>query len=322
MRCADWSPLDAHFPGVVTSPEYVAPRRRSTVVRIGALVPNSGQLPLERGIPELAATLEAAGFESLWVSDHVVLPERMASPYPFAADGKATWPATTPYVEALVALALMAAATDRPTLGTAVLVLPLRHPVVFAKQAASIDVASGGRLQLGVGAGWLREEFDALEVPFAGRGARLDEWIEIARDCWTGRPAARSSGLYTLPAGVLCLPPPAHSVPFLIGGHSKPALRRAGHLGDGWLAQQSLPGLDPAALAEGAEAMHAAAREAGRDPAGSRVVLRLVESAGRSDEVARALPALARAGVDEIIVNVDWGGKPDEEYARMRDAVA
>ena len=291
----------------------------ATSVRIGALVPNSGPLPLEVGIPAMAARIEAAGFESLWVSDHIVLPTSIESHYPFAADGRATWPSTTPYVDALIALALMAAATESATLGTAVLVLPLRHPVVFAKQAASIDVASGGRLQLGVGAGWLREEFDALGVPFEDRGRRLVEWMEIARDCWTGTPAARSSERYTLPEGVLCLPTPAQPIPFLMGGHSPAALRRAGRLAAGWLAQQSLSELDPDALATAPTTMRAAAEEAGRDPDDARVVLRLVESAGRAGEIASALPALAKAGVDEIIVNVDWEDEDAAgQYTRMR----
>jgi probable F420-dependent oxidoreductase len=290
-------------------------------MRIGALVPNSGPLPLQHGIPTLARTLEAAGFDSLWVSDHVVLPEQMKSRYPFAADGVATWPSTTPYIEALVALAMMAAATERPTLGTAVLVLPLRHPIIFAKQAASIDVASGGRLRLGVGSGWLREEFEALAVPFEGRGARLDEWIEIARDCWTGTPNARRSERYTLPSGVLCLPTPANDIPFLVGGHSPAALRRAGHIGDGWLALQSLSALDFDALKKGRADMRSAAKEAGRDSDGLQLVLSLVDSAGQSEAVARAIPALARAGVDEVVVKVDWeDGNPSEEYARMQNA--
>nr|MBA2331207.1 TIGR03619 family F420-dependent LLM class oxidoreductase [Actinomycetota bacterium] len=202
-------------------------------MRIGALVPNSGRLPIEHGLPALARAAEAAGYESLWVSDHIVLPERIESHYPFAADGKATWATDTPYVDALIALALIAGATERATIGTAVLVLPLRHPVIFAKQAASIDVASNGRLKLGVGAGWLQEEFEALGVPFEGRGGKLVEWMQIARDCWTGSPPARSSERYTLPAGVLSLPRPAHEIPFLIGGHSPTALRRAGRIGNG-----------------------------------------------------------------------------------------
>lgn len=287
-------------------------------MRIGVLVPNSGPWPLEPGIVTMARAAEAAGFDSLWVSDHIVLPETIGSRYPFAADGRATWPSETPYVDALVALALMAAVTERPTLGTAVLVLPLRHPVLFAKQAASIDVASRGRLRLGVGAGWLREEFEALGVPFEARGERLVEWMEIARDCWTGRPAARASERYTLPGGMLCLPVPAHRIPFLMGGHSPAALRRAGRLADGWLAQQSLSEVAPDALAAAAGEMRAAAEAAGRDPNELEVVLRLVDSAGRAAEVARALPALADAGVDEVVVNVDWErGDAAEAYARM-----
>jgi probable F420-dependent oxidoreductase len=288
-------------------------------MRIGALVPNSGRWPLERGIPAMARTLEAAGFESLWVSDHIVLPERIESRYPFAADGRATWSTDTPYIDALIALALIAGATERAAIGTAVLVLPLRHPVVFAKQAASIDVASGGRLKLGVGAGWLREEFEALEVPFEGRGGRLVEWMQIARDCWTGRPPARASERYTLPEGVLALPTPAHAIPFLVGGHSLTALRRAGRKAEGWLAQQSLSALDPDELDAALAVIRAAAEEAGRDPAALEVVLRLVDSAGRADEVARALPVLAAAGVGEIVVNVDWeAGDAAAELERMR----
>ena len=197
-------------------------------MRIGAKVPNSGPLPERLGIGAMAAELEAAGFESLWVSDHIVLPETIESRYPFAEDGRATWATDTPYFDAMIALALIAQATERATIGTAVLVLPLRQPVVFAKQAASIDVASGGRLSLGVGAGWLEEEFDALNVPYAGRGRRLDEWIAITRACWTGTPAASVVRALRPSAGVLCLPRPAHPVPLLVGGHSGVALRRAG----------------------------------------------------------------------------------------------
>jgi probable F420-dependent oxidoreductase len=286
-------------------------------MRVGAVIPNSGPLPLERGTASMATALEQAGFASLWVSDHIVLPTRMGSRYPFAADGRATWPSTTPYLDALVALSVMAAATQRVALGTAVLVLPLRHPVVLAKQAASIDVLSGGRLTLGVGAGWLREEFDALNVPFDDRGSRLVEWMAIARDCWTGTPAAHSSERYDLPEGVLCLPAPVHEIPFLMGGHSPAALRRAGRLADGWLAQQSLPELDADELKRAVSVMRAAATEAGREPGRQRVVLRLVESAGRGAEVAAARSALEAAGVDEVIVNVDWDADPAEQYQAM-----
>ncbi len=273
-------------------------------MRIGVKVPNSGPLPAEVGIGAMAAEFESAGFDSLWVSDHIVLPTEIGSRYPFADDGRATWATDTPYFDALIALALIAGATERATIGTAVLVLPLRAPVVFAKQAATIDVVSGGRLRLGVGAGWLEEEFNALDIPFAGRGKRLDEWLSLIRDCWTGAPGPYESELYRLPAGVLCLPTPVHRVPFLVGGHSPVALRRAGRIGDGWLAQQSLPELDPDELARGVAVMRAAAAEAGRDAASLEVVLRIVEASGRSAELAERLPELAAAGVGEIIVDV------------------
>jgi probable F420-dependent oxidoreductase len=277
-------------------------------MRIGAKLPNSGPLSLELGIPAMARALEGAGVDSLWVADHVVLPRTIESHYPFAADGRATWPTDSPYLEALIALALAAAATERVMLGTAALVLPLRNPVMFAKQAATIDVASGGRLELGVAAGWLAEEFAALDTPFARRGARLVEWIAIARECWSGAPDARSSEDYVLPADVLCLPVPAHRIPLLIGGHSDVALGRAGRVGDGWLAQQSLNELRPDELARGRDAMLAAAERAGRGER-LRLVLRIVDSGGRAEEVAAALPALARAGVSEVIVDMGWDGR-------------
>jgi probable F420-dependent oxidoreductase len=286
-------------------------------LRIGAKLPNSGPLPLTLGIPAMARRLEEAGFDSLWVSDHIVLPTSIDSRYPFAEDGRATWPTDSPYIDALVALALAGAATERATLGTAVLVLPLRQPVVFAKQAASIDVASGGRLRLGVGAGWLQEEFDALDVPFADRGPRLEEWIAIARDCWTGRPAAHASERYTLPAGVLCLPPPTSTIPLLMGGHSRAALARAGRIADGWLAQQSLLELAPDELAAGVASMRESATAAGRDPSGFELVLRIVDSTGEADDVARHLPALAAAGVTEVIVDLAWDGDLAEQYATI-----
>lgn len=291
-------------------------------MRIGAKLPNSGPLPLEIGVPAMARALEQSGFDSLWVSDHIVMPETIGSHYPFAADGRATWSTATPYLDALVALALAAAVTDRVRLGTAVLVLPLRHPVELAKQAASIDVASDGRLELAVGAGWLAEEFEALNVPFKGRGARMVEWIEIMRACWTGRPSGHDSERYTLPEGVLCLPEPAHAIPLLVGGHSPIALRRAGSVGDGWLAQQSAHELDPDEIARAVAEIRAAAQVAGRD-ATPRVVLRIVESLGRAELVARRLAELAAAGVEEVIVDVPVeGDAPGRDLELLRAAVA
>lgn len=290
-------------------------------MRLGVKLPHTGAAVASGSVPARARELEAAGFDSLWVSDHVVMPGVIASPYPFAADGRATWPPDTPYLESVVVLAAAAAATTRVRLGTAVLVVPQRNPVLLAKQVASVAQIAGGRVELGVGAGWLREEFDALDAPFEGRGARMLEWIGVMRACWTGRPPEFSGESYHLPPALLVLPAPPAPVPVYVGGHSPRALRRAGTAGDGWLAQQSALELDPGPLAAGAGAVREAASSAGRDPGASRIVLRVVDSAGRAGLVASRLAALAEAGVDEVIVDVDpRDGDAAADHAVLRDA--
>jgi probable F420-dependent oxidoreductase len=284
-------------------------------MRVGAKVPNFGPLPLELGVANMCARLEDAGFDSLWISDHVVMPDVVRSHYPFAADGKANWATDASWYDAVALLGMMTAATTKVELGVAVLLLPLRHPVVFAKQAATIDALSGGRLALGIGAGWMSEEFEALNVPFKTRGSRLDEWIELARSCWTGEPAAFDGAHYQLPEGVQCYPVPAHPVPFLVGGHSPAALRRAGTTGDGWLAQQATPSIDVTDLAQGVAAMRTAAEGIGRDPIDLRVVVRLVESAGVPELVAERIDSLAESGVTDIIIDVDWTAEDGPERA-------
>ena len=274
-------------------------------MKLGAKLPNTGTAAVSGSVPRRARELEAAGFDSLWVSDHVVLPAEINSWYPFAADGRATWPSDTPWLETIVVLAAAAASTERIRLGTAVLVIPQRNPILLAKQLASVAQVAGGRLDVGVGAGWLREEFEALEAPFAERGARMVEWIELMRSVWTGRPARFDGKHYHLPADVLAFPPPSAPIPILIGGHSERALRRAGALADGWLGQQAATAFDRVTLDREIDIVRAAAEHIGRDPKRLQIVLRIVESAGRADIVADALAHLAEAGVDEIIVDVD-----------------
>lgn len=292
-------------------------------MKIGAKLPHTGAKAIATGVATLARQLEQAGFDSLWVSDHLVFPRVIESYYPFAADGRASWPADTPYIEALTALATAAAVTESVQLGTAVLVPALRNPVLLAKQAASIDTLSHGRLRLGLGAGWLREEFEALNMSFEDRGPRMVEWMTLLRDCWTGEPAASSSDRYTLPANTLIMPPPPHQIPLYVGGHSPVALRRAGRLGDGWLAQQDVAELDPMKLRSEIEIVHRAAASAQRNPAQIAVVLRLVGSTKRTGEIASSLAALAAVGVDEIIVDADFAdGDPAAEAARLHDAAS
>ena len=287
-------------------------------MRIGAKVPNSGPLPERLGIGEMGASLEAAGFESLW-RHHIVLPAQIDSRYPFAEDGRATWATDTPYFDALIALALIAQATERATIGTAVLVLPLRQPVVFAKQAASIDVASGDASLLGVGAGWLEEEFNAINVPFAARGRRLDDLDHARVLDWHSRRLAlrvlrpaRRRDRAAAPG-----PPGAAADRRPLGGRATPSRLD----GMGRLAQQALPQTRPRGARWLIATMRDAAVDAGRDPAALRVVLRIVESMGQETALAPRLAELEAVGVDEIIVDVyPEDGRAAEVFETLRGA--
>jgi probable F420-dependent oxidoreductase len=243
------------------------------------------------------------------------------SRYPFSADGRPTWPMDVDYLEPFVALSAIAPATARSEIGTSVLILPMRNPVLFAKQAACIDVLSGGRLALGVGAGWLREEFAALNADFDARGALLDEWLEIARACWTGSAGPYQGRHYRLGEAIYCRPVPARDPPVLIGGMSKPALERAGRKGDGWVAQFSMDDLAEDTIAGGLETMRSAAAQPER---AFRVVVRVTGADRRVEELARGLDSVARAGATDVVIDVDWGGEdgPERALETLRAAVA
>jgi len=268
----------------------------------------------------MAARLEDAGFDSIWVSDHVVFPQAVPSGYPFSADGRPTWPMDVDYIEPLIALAAIAPATSRAELGTSVLILPMRNPVYFAKQAACIDVLSNGRLVLGVGVGWLREEFDALGMDFDARGAVLDEWLELARQCWTGAAGPYKGRFYKLDAPIYCRPAPVRNPPVLIGGHSRLALERAGRIADGWLAQLSMDNLSEEQIATAVATMQSASRSARP----LRAVLRISGAERRMEELGERLGALAAAGATEIVVDVDWRteGAAARACETLRAAVA
>lgn len=270
-------------------------------IRIGTTLPVFGPIVDEVPLRDAARRAEDAGFDSVWASDHVVMIRGATSSYPYSRDGEVTWDPTQSRFDALVSMAIAVAVTRRVEVGVAVLIAALRNPLVLAKQLATLDVVSGGRVIAGVGAGWLAEEFKALEVPFDSRGTRLNEWIDIVRDCWTGTPRAHSYQHYEIPDGVLCYPTPVRSIPILVGGMSPAALHRAGQRGDGWIAFQRADSIDLATLAAGIEAIRTQARVAGR--VASRAVVRL---AGPVELVARAVPNLASIGITEVIVEVDW----------------
>ncbi len=275
----------------------------------------------------MAATLETAGFESIWTSDHVVFPHEVRSHYPFAADGRMTWSPEIDYLEPVVALSAMTSTTSSAELGTSVLILPMRNPILFAKQAACIDALSGGRLVLGVGVGWLREEFEALGANFEARGRVLDEWLTIAHRCWTGTIEPFEGSFYHLPMAIHCRPVPVRRPPVLIGGMSRNALQRAGRIADGWLAQYSLDELSETGIADGLATIRKAGKLAGRPEAELdrfRIVVRVTGADRKLDALAGRLEALSSAGATELVVDVDWEGEdgPARSFDTLRSAVA
>ena len=191
-----------------------------------------GYAPPEQMI-EIAQAAEAAGFEGLLLSDHVFVPEERRSKYPYSADGEPDFPASAPFPESFVLMSVLAQATTRLRFATNVYILPLRHPVEVAKSLSTAAVFSGDRLILGVGAGWMRDEFDVLGRAFEKRGARIDEQVEIIRKLLSGRVVSHDGEHFSFPA-MQMQPAPAKPVPIWMGGQNPAALRRAGTYADGW----------------------------------------------------------------------------------------
>jgi probable F420-dependent oxidoreductase len=189
-----------------------------------------------RDMATLAREAEACGFGGVVLSDHLVHPEELRTPYPYTRDGAPRWPAGTDWPDPLVTVGALASVTSRLRFIVSIYVLGLRHPIAAAKSIATAAVLAENRLVLGVGAGWMRDEFEALGVPFERRGARLDESIEVMRKLWGGEPVAHEGEFYSFPA-LSMHPVPAAPVPIWGGGLSAPALRRAATRCDGWLSE-------------------------------------------------------------------------------------
>lgn len=260
--------------------------------------------PVESGeyAAGFARLAEELGFESLWPVEHVVMPAHYETRYPYSPNGRMPIPeAAVP--DPLIWNTWAAAATRRIRLGTAMLILPQRNPVVLAKTAASLDALSGGRVMLGVGLGWMREEAEAVGTSFEDRGRRADEYIEAMRALWT-QPIASYSGHTVQFDRVKCNPLPAQTggIPIHIGGHSPAAARRAGRLGDGFIPL----GGAPEDLAPLRKIIEETAREAGRDP--SAVEISYLGAPGLE-----SAQAIADAGAHRMLVaSLD----PDLEAAK------
>jgi probable F420-dependent oxidoreductase len=186
-------------------------------------------------IDAVASSADECGFATLWAGEHVVMVDRSASHYPYSEDGTIAVPAQADWLDPMMTLAFAAAASSRITVATGVLLLPEHNPVVVAKQAASLDRLSGGRLTLGVGVGWSKEEFAALGVPFEHRAARADEYVAAMRTLWRD-DVASFDGRFVGFDSIRVNPKPVRDrgIPIVMGGNSDPALRRVAHFADGW----------------------------------------------------------------------------------------
>jgi probable F420-dependent oxidoreductase len=261
------------------------------------------------GAVRMVKLAEQAGFDSVVAVDHVVFPHSYTSVYPYAPGGRLPGGPGGALPDPLIWMAAMAAVTQKLRFLTGVIILPLRNPLVLAKQVATLDHMSGGRIELGIGVGWLKEEFEALGVPFEKRGKRSDEYIAAMRALWA-EDGASFAGEFVNFHEVSSNPKPMRGgVPIVIGGHSEAAARRAGRLGDGFFPSigtqvDILPLFD---------VVRRAAEAAGRDPKSIEIMAGCPDLLpGSTKDPRAAIEARARQGVDRIILPV-WRYLPDLE---------
>jgi probable F420-dependent oxidoreductase len=276
-------------------------------MRYGVASPQAGHFATADALRTVARAVEDLGYDSLWVSDHIIV--HQGSDYiPEFMD------------EPLAVLAYLAAETSHVTLGTSVLILPYRDAVFSAKFLSTVDYISGGRVSVGVGAGWLEPEFQALSVPFAERGPRTDEVIRVFRNLWeteTSSFEGRWKSYTNMRMFPKAHPSRRGTIPILVGGNGDPSIRRAGELGDGWHPIN----LSPAEFADRMNAYRKQCERFGRQP--GPVVLRHMPGgrtrpgggvwplSGTPDEQAADIRAYAEAGLDELMLSLPARTLPD-----------
>lgn len=267
-----------------------------------------------------AQQAEALGFYCITVADHVIVPKDISVPYPYTVDGK--YPGTGYHLETLTTMGYLAGATQRIRFVTSVMILPYRNPIVTAKMLATLDVLSGGRVIVGAGVGWMKEEFETIRTePYGERGKVTDEYIAAFRELWTSDNPS-FSGKYCSFSNIIFLPKPVQrpTIPIWIGGHSKQAIRRAARLGDGWHPIGGVPTipLEPEGIKQDMDMLFDYAVKSGRNPKKIRVALKgsLFDREkqitpgkrrrfiGSAEEIAADIRDYRVAGVDTMIFDV------------------
>jgi probable F420-dependent oxidoreductase len=271
-------------------------------MKAGIIFANSGRFSRPELFAQLARDCEQLGFESIWTVEHVVIPNPHM-PYPGSRDGSMPGGDEVPIPDPLIPLAYAAAITTRLKFSTGVIILPQRHPLYLAKQLATLDLLSKGRLMVGVGSGWMTEEFDSLGIGYNVRGARTDESIQAMRAIWRD-DVATFHGKHFHFHDVKSFPKPIQKggIPIHVGGHSPAAARRAGKFGDGFFPTVT----DPVKLKEMFGLVRDEAKKAGRNPD-------TIEFSAMAAPKAESLKALAAVGVSRVVF-----GPPSSDPAKLR----
>ncbi len=287
-------------------------------MRFGFPIPTRGSLGTLDTVRRLGRAADEYQYDSVWITDHIVIPKATTSNYPYSADGHFDLEAAQHYLEPLVVMSYLAGVTERPAIGSSVLILPYRNPMLVAKMVATLDVLSRGRVILAVGVGWMEEEFRALNLAtFRDRGAVTDEYIQILRELWTKEWPTYRGRFYSFDE-VRFYPKPVQRPhpPIWIGGHTRAAVRRAARLGDGWhpIGLRPPAGLHPEDFAKAAADLRSLAEAAGRDPKAItlsfRAPIKFTESApsgartpfiGSPDQIIGDIRTYQRLGVSHLI---------------------
>ncbi len=293
-------------------------------MKFGFMLPQFGAMATHETMLSMAQLAEEQGFESVWAADHVIMPTRISTPYPYSKSGEYIADPKGAHLEPFTILSFVAGCTRRIRLGFTVIVAPYRNPIVTGKMMASLDVLSNGRLIVGVGAGWLEEEFQALEVPFAKRWARTEEHIRIWKELWTAEEPQFDGQFYRF-SEVQCRPQPLQKPhpPITIGGRGKASLKRVVSLGDGWQVVSEHP--DDVYSTEGDLAKDLAtlkqmSEEAGRDF--QTIEITAVIIAGTAEGVLRDIAQYERIGVSRLILDFPSFVSDPQEMAAILEKVA
>jgi len=253
----------------------------------------------------VAQHAETLGYHSIWLGDHIVIPEQIVAPYPYTKDGSVGFARNCPWPDPFVLLAAIGVATKTILLGTSVVIVPYRNPLHVAKAVATVDLVSNGRYQFGVGIGWLKEEFDALGEPFGERAARTREYLQVMKALWSGETATFQGKYFSFPTlHSNPLPVQKPHPPIIFGGESTPALKRIADLGDGWQ-----PGPIPVEVfRERLNKLRTLMSERGRNMA--ELSISMIGSVRNLQQDQEKIAALEELGVTEILLSM--AGPPVE----------